>query len=204
MENKKYLNEEKYQKTEKKITLIAVLVLVFGLCVGGLLIYNGVAKPNASKVDDLKIELETKKSELISKGIEFDYLAKYDDGEVYDLKVITKALDPSFDYCAFDEYKNNSITKEYCSAKNSIGEMATVSSIMIGVFLCIVSCMISFVMFTFAKERHILAFQAQKVMPVAKEAIDEVAPTIGNAAGSIAKGVTKGIKDGLKDESDEN
>ena len=30
-------------------------------------------------------------------------------------------------------------------------------------------------------------------MPVAKEGIDEMAPTIGEAAGKIAKGVKKGL-----------
>lgn len=259
MENKKYLNEEKYQKAEKTITLIAVLVLVVGLCVGGLLIFKGVAKPNTSKVEDLKVELETKRSELeaklnesltaekqkletkknelTSKGIKYDAFAKYDDGETYDLKIITEALDPSFDNCAFDEYKNNSLTKdycalsngtsensknlevindalddsfdhcafsecknnsftkEYCAAKNSIGDFASTGSKMIGIFICIASCMISFAIFMFAKRRQVLAFSAQQVMPVGKEVIDEMAPTVGNAVGEIAKGIKKGLKD---------
>ena len=42
---------------------------------------------------------------------------------------------------------------------------------------------------------QIMAFSAQQVMPVAKEGIEKMAPTIGNAAGSIAKE----IKDSLKD-----
>ena len=45
MAERKYLNEEKYQKTEKKLTVIAVLILVIGLCIGGFLIYRGIAKP---------------------------------------------------------------------------------------------------------------------------------------------------------------
>ena len=36
-------------------------------------------------------------------------------------------------------------------------------------------------------------FHAQQVMPVAKEGIDEMAPTIGEAAGKIAKGIKKGL-----------
>ena len=32
-------------------------------------------------------------------------------------------------------------------------------------------------------------------MPIAKEGIDEMAPTIGNAAKEIAKGIKKGLKD---------
>ena len=102
MAENKYLNEEKYQKAEKSITLVAILVLVVGLCIGGFLIYKGVAKPGTSKVEELKVQLETKKSELEAKGIKFSNFTKYSDGEAYDLKIITNALDPSFNHCAFD------------------------------------------------------------------------------------------------------
>lgn len=198
MTENKYLNEEKYQKAEKSISIIAILVLIVGLCIGGYLIYKGVAKPATAKVEEFKKQLEIKKSELEAKGITYDALAEYTDGETYDLKIITKALDPSFKYCAFDEYKNNSITKEYCAAKNSIDDFATEGSIMLGVFICIATCMISAAIFTTAKRRHILAFQMQQVMPVAKEGIEEIAPTIGNAAGEIAKGIKKGLNDNQK------
>ena len=204
MDEKKYLNEEKYQKTEKGITVFAILILVVGLLIGGFLIYCGIAKPATSKVDVLEKNLEEKRNELISKGIEYDKSSKYTDGEKYDLYIITKALDPSFQYCEFDECKNNSITKEYCAAKNSISEFSNRTSIMFGAFICIATFMIFVSVLTFAKRRHILAFTTQQTMPVAKESIDEMAPTIGNAAGEIAKGITKGIKNGLEDENDDN
>lgn len=204
MDEKKYLNEEKYQKTEKGITVFAILILVVGLLIGGFLIYRGIAKPATSKVDVLEKNLEEKRNELISKGIEYDKSSKYTDGEKYDLYIITKALDPSFQYCKFDECKNNSITKEYCAAKNSISEFSNRTSIMFGAFICIATFMIFVSVLTFAKRRHILAFTTQQTMPVAKEGIDEMAPTIGNAAGEIAKGITKGIKNGLEDENDDN
>ena len=200
MDEKKYLNEEKYQKTEKGITVFAILILVVGLLIGGFLIYRGIAKPATSKVDVLEKNLEEKRNELISKGIEYDKSSKYTDGEKYDLYIITKVLDPSFSNCEFDEYKNNSITKEYCAAKNSISEFSNRTSIMFGAFICIVTFMIFVSVLTFAKRRHILAFTTQQTMPVAKESIDEMAPTIGNAAGEIAKG----IKNGLEDENDDN
>lgn len=204
MDEKKYLNEEKYQKTEKGITVFAILILVVGLLIGGFLIYRGIVKPATSKVDALEKKLEEKRNELISKGIEYDKSSKYTDGEKYDLYIITEALDPSFSNCEFDEYKNNSITKEYCAAKNSISEFSNRTSIMFGAFICIATFMIFVSVLTFAKRRHILAFTTQQTMPVAKESIDEMAPTIGNAAGEIAKGITKGIKNGLEDENDDN
>lgn len=195
MEEKKYLNEKKYQKNEKVITFLALIILVIGLSVGVFLIYRGIAKPNASKVETLKVEFEKKKSELEAKGVVYSDFAKYTDGEAYELKIITDALDPSFDHCSFEEYEKNSITKDYCKAKNSVGEMATSLSIMFGIFICLAFGMISFSIFMIAKRRHILAFTAQQAIPVVKEGIDEMAPTLGNAAGEIAKGIKKGLSD---------
>lgn len=39
-------------------------------------------------------------------------------------------------------------------------------------------------------------------MPLAKEGIEKMAPTVGNAAGKIAKGITSSIKSGLNSERD--
>ena len=58
-----------------------------------------------------------------------------------------------------------------------------------------------------AHRREITAYTTQQVMPVAKETIDEMTPTMSKAAekmapaaGTVAKEKTKGIKEGLKDE----
>ena len=193
MKNNVHLNEENYQKTEKKISFAAILILIIGLCIGGYLVYNGIAKPNSSKVESLQETLEEKKKELEDKGIKES--SNYNDGEAYDLYILNNALDPSFGYCSFNEYKNNSITKEYCSAKNSVDDFASSGSIMIGAFICIASCMISFAVFMFAKGRKVAAFTTQQMMPIAKEGIDEIAPTVGNSFGEIAKGIKEGMKD---------
>lgn len=42
----------------------------------------------------------------------------------------------------------------------------------------------------------------QQTMSLAKEGIEKMAPTVGNAAGEIAKGITNGIKSGLNSERD--
>lgn len=200
-----HLNEEKYQNTKKKINLVSLIVLIIGLAIGIYLIYNGVAKPKTAKLNEYKTVLETKKKELEDKEVVSS--SNYSAGESYDLYIITKALDPSFDWCSFDEAKNNTLTKDYCSLKNSTGDFASTTSIMFGAFICIVTCMISFSIFMFAKRREILAFTTQQVMPIAKEGIDEIVPTIGKAAeemaptlGKVAGEITKGIKNGLKDD----
>ena len=84
MEDNNLLSEKKYQETEKLLTSVAIIVLVVGLCIGGLLIFNGVAKPGSSKVESLSEVLKEKKNELESRGVTFDGFTKYDDGDAYD------------------------------------------------------------------------------------------------------------------------
>lgn len=217
---KEYLNEETYQKNKKKVVTMAVVVLVVGILIGGSLIVVGImrqgkinsqysddAKENISaELEKEKQNLETLKSQLEANGVEYDSMADYTDGDAYDLKIITKALDPSFDHCAFDEYKNNEITKEYCSLKD---ELETVSNdfnkrhdsfgsipfYMFGGFAIVASAMIAGSIYMFAKRREITAFSVQQVMPVAQEGMEKMAPSMGN----VAKEITKGVKEGLKD-----
>ena len=125
------------------------------------------------------------------------------------INVINDALDESFDHCAFDEAKNNSYTANYCSIKNQLKgktdfnkEFDSFDSIpfyMFGAFIIIASSMIAGSIYIFGKRREIAAFTTQQVMPVAKEGINEMAPTIGNAAGEIAKGIKKGLNDADKE-----
>lgn len=51
---------------------------------------------------------------------------------------------------------------------------------------------------TIASRREIIAFTAQQTLPIEREMIDEMTPTIANSAGEIAKGVKKGLKDAEK------
>lgn len=56
------------------------------------------------------------------------------------------------------------------------------------------------IMLFVGNQRKISAYMTQQQIPVAKEAIDEMAPTVGSAAGEIAKGVVKGINEAKEDE----
>lgn len=76
----------------------------------------------SNSLENEKRNLENKKTELQAKGIKYDVFAEYTDGEKYDLKIIVKALDPSFNNCLFDEYKNNTLTSTYCSILNNNDE----------------------------------------------------------------------------------
>ena len=132
--------------------------------------------------------------------------ARYDQGQEYELKIITDVLDPSFNSCSFDEYKNNSNTSKYCSLKNQLEDVSSdfnkrmdsfnsIPYYMIGGFILFATCMIAGSIFLFSKRREIAAFTAQQVMPIAKEGIDEMAPTVGNAAREISRGIKEGLND---------
>ena len=75
------------------------------------------AKREAALLEE-KQKLESKKSELIAKGVKYSYKTTYDDKESYDLKIITEALDPSKSECLWNEYKDNTLTANYCKIVN--------------------------------------------------------------------------------------
>ncbi len=125
------------------------------------------------------------------------------------ISVINDALDESFAHCKFDKTKNNTYTSKYCSLKLQLDDFTdfnkefdsfdSIPFYMFGAFVIIATCMIAGSIYMFSKRREITAFTAQQVMPVAKEGIDEMAPTIGNAVGEIAKGIKKGLNDDDKE-----
>lgn len=248
MNEKKYLNEENYERGKKKVMRIALLVLIIGLLIGVSSIVIGLKKQsdvNSNYSEDSKAslseQLATEKEKLINKKSELEAKIKPIEDEIKSLErqmftgvddafyarkdkieeleksiatdknsisVIDDALDESFNHCNFDKAKNNSYTSKYCSLKNQLNRKTdfnknfdsfrNIPFYMFGGFIIIASCIIAGAIYMFGKRREIAAFTTQQVMPIAKEGIDEMAPTIGNAAGEIAKG----IKNGLKDEDD--
>ena len=135
---KEYLNEEKYQSTKRKISIGALIVLVIGLLTGISLIYLGFVNMNKvnfefseenhqnkiltleKQIQEQEKNLKAKKEELKAKGIEYSSFASYEDGEKYDLYIITNALNPRFSRCDSGEYKENKLTKKYCSLKSEL------------------------------------------------------------------------------------
>ena len=243
---KEYLNEEKYQSTKKKISIGALIVLVIGLLSGISLIYLGFVNMKEvnfefseenhqnkvltleKQIQEQEKNLKTKKEELKAKGIEYSSFVSYEDGDAYDLYIITNALDPKFNRCNSSEYKQNQLTEKYCYLKNELESLERmdldfergmnsdkyIPLFMFGVFIVFFSSMISFSIYRVAKRREIIAFGAQQVMPVAEEGIEKMAPTIGKVGGEIAKNmapvygeiakeISKGIKEGLKEENEE-
>lgn len=187
MSKTQYLNEEKYQTTKKKITIAAVLVLIIGLLIGGGLIAIGLTKNSQAKlsteeINEIQTEIDSYNTQLAS----------------------LKAQENQ-------EFINNNFSEKYYNLDNEIdkleAQIATlenklnpdtyylVAFYLIGGLIVISTLMISGFIYATAKGREIDAFYAQQQIPVAKEEIEEMAPTVGNAVGEIAKGIKKGLKD---------
>lgn len=232
MEKKEYLNEQTYQSNKKKIKVVAVFILIIGILLGGSLIFRGINKQNkinykyskenqtniTNQLQTEKTNLQTKITELKSKGIKKS--RNYQDGEGYDLYILTNVLDPSFNHCAFDEYKNNVLTSKYCTLKNDLEHISndfnksfdshdSIPLYMFGAFIIIASSMIAFSVYMVAKRRELLAFGIQQVMPLAEETVEKITPTMAKAGatiakemapayGEIAKEISEGIKEGIK------
>jgi uncharacterized membrane protein len=69
----------------------------------------------------------------------------------------------------------------------------------IGFILTVVGGVIMFI----THRREIAAYSMQQGMPIAKEGIEKMTPTVAKATGSIAKEVSKGIKEGINEASKE-
>ena len=220
----KYLSEENYQKGKKKLQTISLTILVIGFLIGSILIATGFIKQsrvNSQYSEENKInisqQLETERQKLINnkskleaKGIKYNTFAEYTDGESYDLYVITKVLDPSLDNCSRNEYKTNSLTYKYCSLENKLKNLnndvledidasSSIGFYAIGIIAIFTGFVFGSVVYVMSKGREITAFSVQQTIPIAKEEIDEMAPSIRNAAREIATGIKKGLSDNDKE-----
>lgn len=119
MNNKEYLNEERYQKIKKKLNIIGIVLLCIGLPLAIL-----------GFVTTFIMHNENNLFFLMFLGVPMTF---------------------------------------------------------IGFFLIITSHM-----------REIFAFTTQQQMPVAKEGIEKISPSVGVAAKEIAKGIKEGLKDEKK------
>ena len=199
--NKELLTEENYERGKKKVKTIALIVLVIGLLIGGCLITTGIIKSsNSASKEDIQAEIDTLNSELAT--------------------LRAKQSQNFFNNAFSEEYyrlENEIETKESrlrelkMKSNDTFSNAKSIPFYMFGGIIIFASCMFSGITYLSTKQREILAYHAQQVMPVAKEGMEKVAPTLGKvgasiakemapAYGDIAKEISKGIKDGLKDE----
>ena len=215
-----YLNEENYQRGKKKVMGLALIVFLLGLVIGGGLIVTGIMKTNSTKSEIT--EKESKRTESDIQSDITDIESKIDAAKL-EINTMRNEQQRIFqeDWGFSDRYyekdteitaKENELSKlqstksdleselwkiqsGYNNTKNSIATSRYIPFYMFGAFIIVASSMIAGSIYIFGKRREIAAFTTQQVMPVAKEGINEMAPTIGNVAGEIAKGIKEGIKD---------
>ena len=140
MEDKKYLNEEDYQRYNKKVKKVGKILLIVGLI-------------------------------LVAVSIAL---------------IIIGAVG----------FGNNALNE------NERGVLGGMGLFAVGSFMSVFSfgmASVGAMCLMVAHRREITAYTTQQVMPVAKEGINEMAPTVGNAAGEIAKGIKKGINEADKE-----
>ncbi len=187
MSKTQYLNEEKYQANKKKITIVASLVLIIGLLVGGGLIATGLIKKNQAKlsteeINQVQVKIDSYNTQLSSLKSQ-----------------------------QYQELRNNGFSENYYNLDNQIDKIEDKIDVLedkldpdtfylvvfyiLGGFVVLVTAMISGSIYATAKGRKINAFYVQQQIPIAKEEIEEMAPTVGNAVGEIARGIKKGLKD---------
>ena len=215
MEGKKeFLTEENYERGKKKIRRVALVVLIIGLLIGGALIATGIIKSNNVKEttssnvrskEDIQAEINSLNSELATlraKEVQ-EFTSNGFSEENFRLQnEITAKQSKILDLQMELKEESND---------NSISSFKYAHFYMFGGVIIFAACMFSGIIYLSTKQREILAYQTQQVMPLAQEGIEKMAPTIGKAGakvakemapvyGDIAKEVSKGIKEGLKDE----
>lgn len=247
---KEFLTEENYERGNKKIRKVALVVLIIGLLIGGALIATGIIKSNNAKknneqianqveqnnrtrsasdvqsdIDLVKTKIDKLEKELSNLRIEQDKIFRDDHGfsdryykneaeinektnEMNNLK--TQLFKYESELLVINSGYNDT-QKEVEKSKNTISSAEYAHFYMFGGVIIFAACMFSGIIYLSTKQREILAYQTQQVMPLAQEGIEKMAPTIGKAGakvakemapvyGDIAKEVSKGIKEGLKDE----
>ncbi len=209
-EQEEVLNEAKYQKTKRKISIIALLIFIVGISIGGFLIGTGIRKQKEVKTQNL-----AKNESIYSIEEEIDNL----NSDLATLKAKKNA-----------EFNNNGMSEEFYKLDNEINRIQKrvmnlesdswnakhgtktmpekyIPYYIFGGFVIFLSLALSGNIYLISKGREILAYTAQQTIPVAQEGIEKMAPSIGKAGdeivkkvapafGEIAKEVAKGIKEG--------
>lgn len=217
-----FLNEENYNRANQKLKKASLIILILGILLGGGFIAYGTIKTdeanklNEQRAADAAKETETKQtaaqqrlSDIASEQatLEAEHEAKQQECDSLDMQASDWLANRNkCDREASDiQAKINNLSVEQFELSNS--KQTTIYNLekpekyyvfyFIGAFCIISSLMASLAIFLITKRRSILAYSAQSVMPVGKEAVEQYTPTIAKAAGDIAESVSEGIAKGV-------
>ena len=200
-----YLNEQNYQKSKKKLSVVGIAILLVGCIIGCCIIGVGCFKMNGVNAESLEIkpasvvqeEIDALNEEIIplkakmhQEFSENAYSEEYYRTE-YELEKKEAELVEL-------ESELQKIESGYYDAMVRMEKYKYIPLTLLGGFVVIVSLMIFGVATLLAKRREIVAFTTQQVMPIAKEG----AETMASTASAFAKEVAKGVKEGI-DEKEE-
>ena len=222
---KQYLTEENYQRVNKKIKTISLAIFIVGLIIGlGLIIFGFIKTNEANQINEeraaaaaaeanakaaaakerlseIETELESLQSQYDAKESECDsmnmrdpdWFAKSNQCEREAMALQTKINKLNVE--SF-QLENDNYTVYYDK------EMPEkyIPFYIFGGFIILASSGAALAVWLITKRRALLAYHAQSVMPVAKEGIDGITPTMaktaGDIAGSVAEGISRGVKKG--------
>ncbi len=206
-----FLNEENYQKSNKKVKLIALIIFIIGLLIGGSLITVGAVKMStvvpettveSRSADDIQTEIDTINDELVSLNAtqNKEFMSNGFSEEYYKLNNEINKRQENLMNLQSELFKvKNGYYDQKNNATNTAQKMKYLPLIIFGAFILIASAMTALSVFMISKRREIMAYSTQQVMPVAQEGIEKISSTMG----TVAKEITKGIKDGLSDTKDD-
>lgn len=223
MEKKEYLNEENYQKTKNKISVIGKVVLTIlwtiGLGLIGAGIFNIIKyndkdalKQEEAKLVKIQEELEQKVNPIedeIKKLERSKYDAKTNE-ERYAIEdrieELTKSIERERKQLelikgSIDEFDSKCMFSDYREHElvstycdyRELNEMKIIPFIIPGIFISFLSFGLTMMFIMTTKRREIMAYGMQDMRPLAEEGIEKMAPSAGKVAEEVAKGVKKGL-----------
>lgn len=179
MEQEKYLSEEKYQETNKKVNNTSKILLTIGiilLVVGVIITITGFVNFNKTR-NNMMNSFNNSASNMFDS---FNNSIDNDDGR------------------EFVDSMKESATSITVSSNNSFNSVMLIG---LGGFISVAGFALIIaggVMAYIAHRREITAYTTQQTMPIKNETINNITPTVADAAGTIAKSVSQGFEEGKK------
>lgn len=183
MEQEKFLSEEKYQETNKKVNNTSKILLTIGiilLVVGVIITITGFVNFNKTR-NNMMNSFNNSASNMFDS---FNNSIDNDDGR------------------EFVDSMKESATSITVSSNNSFNSVMLIG---LGGFISVAGFALIIAgggMTYMAHRREITAYTTQQTMPIKNETINNITPTVADAAGTIAKSVSQGFEEGKKETDD--
>lgn len=228
MTQNKHLTEENYNRINKKLKTISLVILIVGVLAGGASIAFGAIKSSeAKRINEERAAAALAESEAAvaaakerlsgieteKASLESEYNAKQQECGSLDMRASDwyTAVNQCHREASSIESKISDLEMEQFKLENANYKVSYdlelpekyIVFYIIGAFCIGAGLVTSLVIFLITKRRAIWAYGIQSTMPVNKEAIEGYTPTAakaaGDIAGSVAEGISRGVKHGKKD-----